>query len=445
MYIFAEDTITIMENSKKCPYCGKEIKESALKCRYCGHWLTDNHEGHVVPCPVCGEEIPDDTKVCPFCHENVEAAVKQLSAVEHKQQREQELEKIRQSIKQKREELKQILDKEQKLEELSKKADTTAGGADGQEKDTPTPPSDKDKKEAIAEHTPSKEESKESLKSPSSQEEEYIPQDTPPSPEKYDNTGEETVKPAVISCFLKQLRHHFCDFSGRLGRKEYWYFLIYALIAMAIVFALFGINHENILHHHRGLLRFAIPAILNIGLLIPLLSATARRLHDTGRSGWFIIANIIPILGTIWLIIMLLEPSYKAGGSLVRKPVRWKLLDSAIVLLCLIVYGYSVAASDMSSARHNPLLGPQAEDSIAADTATTGVEEEEEETVDTTPAPAPQPKKVEEEVDTTPIPAKEAERLEQPEPTTHHGEESGKSEQNETKHHHPADSTHVRK
>lgn len=61
-----------MNETKKCPFCGKEILAIAKKCKYCGQWLEkpdDAGKKHERHCPVCDEVIPEDAKICPYCNE----------------------------------------------------------------------------------------------------------------------------------------------------------------------------------------------------------------------------------------------------------------------------------------------------------------------------------------------------------------------------------------
>jgi uncharacterized membrane protein YhaH (DUF805 family) len=97
-----------------------------------------------------------------------------------------------------------------------------------------------------------------------------------------------------IDWFIKALRN-YTNFSGRARRKEYWYFTlissIFYIIAIIIDFSIFG--HESFGYYLMCLI-FIIPAV----------SASVRRLHDTGRSGWFALIWLIPIVNFIMLFLL---------------------------------------------------------------------------------------------------------------------------------------------
>jgi uncharacterized membrane protein YhaH (DUF805 family) len=101
----------------------------------------------------------------------------------------------------------------------------------------------------------------------------------------------------AIECVTKK----FATFSGRARRKEYWlYILLYLiLLFVAIVIdVLIGTYDEA-----SGL--GAISGILSLVFIIPSMAVSIRRLHDTERVGWWVLISFIPILGSIWFVILM--------------------------------------------------------------------------------------------------------------------------------------------
>ena len=90
----------------------------------------------------------------------------------------------------------------------------------------------------------------------------------------------------------------YADFTGRARRQEYWMFiLIYFVIN--IVLAVLGLE--------------IISGLVGLALLIPSISVAARRLRDTGRSGWWQLIVLIPVIGFIVLIVFLAPDSHDAN------------------------------------------------------------------------------------------------------------------------------------
>lgn len=109
--------------------------------------------------------------------------------------------------------------------------------------------------------------------------------------------------------YLEVLRK-YAVFSGRARRKEYWMFI---LINMLIALALGVI--DGILGGG-GLLG----GLYSLAILIPSLAVSVRRLHDTGRSGWWILICLIPLLGAIVLLIFMLIDSDPEANEFGQNP-----------------------------------------------------------------------------------------------------------------------------
>ena len=105
--------------------------------------------------------------------------------------------------------------------------------------------------------------------------------------------------------YLNILTNKYADFSGRARRKEYWMWTLYAtliFILAKIMDNMLGLNFELLGQDLGYGWMYVIAGIINF---IPGLSIVVRRLHDIGKSGWFYLIILIPIIGFIWILILL--------------------------------------------------------------------------------------------------------------------------------------------
>ena len=106
----------------------------------------------------------------------------------------------------------------------------------------------------------------------------------------------------------------YADFSGRARRKEYW---IFSLINNIIIFFLYILQIVTI----ESMLWLIFPIILFLyamAVFLPGLAVNIRRLHDIGKSGWWYLIYLIPIIGAIWLTVLMCldsEPGENQWGE----------------------------------------------------------------------------------------------------------------------------------
>ena len=93
---------------------------------------------------------------------------------------------------------------------------------------------------------------------------------------------------AVQVCLRK-----YVDFSGRAVRSEFWWFALFQVIVMVVA----------------SMLGETVYAIVALALVLPSLAVGARRLHDIGKSGWFLLLHLLPIIGILVLIFFWVQPS----------------------------------------------------------------------------------------------------------------------------------------
>ena len=93
---------------------------------------------------------------------------------------------------------------------------------------------------------------------------------------------------------------HYVDFNGRASRPAYWWWLLFAILLAVAVSAMDGTIFEE---------SMLLTLFVWLGLILPSLSVAIRRLHDTDRSGWWILISFIPIIGFIVLLVFYLQES----------------------------------------------------------------------------------------------------------------------------------------
>ena len=103
--------------------------------------------------------------------------------------------------------------------------------------------------------------------------------------------------------------NQYSDFSSRARRQEYWMFalfnIVFAIIALMLDIFL-GTTFE---FQGLGIGSGFVSIVYSLFVLIPNLALSVRRLHDVGKSGWFLLIAFIPFIGGVWLLILFLTDS----------------------------------------------------------------------------------------------------------------------------------------
>lgn len=117
-----------------------------------------------------------------------------------------------------------------------------------------------------------------------------------------------------MSWFLLALRK-YATFEGRSRRSEYWYFVLFCLLIVGVLAMLDALLGTYSLAGGVGLLS----GLFSLAMLVPTLAVSCRRLHDTGRSGWWLLIVCVPGMGAMVLILFLARDSEHAvnehGGN----------------------------------------------------------------------------------------------------------------------------------
>lgn len=109
----------------------------------------------------------------------------------------------------------------------------------------------------------------------------------------------------MMNWYLDVLTKKYAQFAGRARRKEYWYFALFNVmisVALTVLDIVLGTYSKA---SGIGLL----DGIYGLAILIPCIAVTVRRLHDTGRSGWWLLIGFVPLIGGLVLLVFMVLDS----------------------------------------------------------------------------------------------------------------------------------------
>lgn len=118
--------------------------------------------------------------------------------------------------------------------------------------------------------------------------------------------------------FVDAFIRHYVDFKGKTSRKQYWLGFVCYLLTMLLLGCLDMMMR----------IPFIFITLGSLALTLPCIAIVVRRLHDVGKSGWWIFIYCIPLAGPIWLLVLLLQK-----GETKAKPVKYSIYDTIVWLV----------------------------------------------------------------------------------------------------------------
>ena len=126
--------------------------------------------------------------------------------------------------------------------------------------------------------------------------------------------------PSLLDLAISAVKHKYLLFDGRASRKEFWAVMLFSVLISFGLQLLYTIGFA--ISENLGFL-LALPfVIFALGMVIPQLAVSVRRLHDTDKSGWWLLLGLIPILGTIVLIVLFSQAS-TSGTNQFGEPTQF--------------------------------------------------------------------------------------------------------------------------
>ncbi len=118
-----------------------------------------------------------------------------------------------------------------------------------------------------------------------------------------------TGRPAQMMGFMdavkNALQNNYVNFSGRASRSEYWWFYLFTVLVSTGTQILMGVFAA--LGDAGIMIGLGFGVLVMLGIFLPSLGVSVRRMHDIGKSGWFLLIGLIPCVGLILLIVWMVS------------------------------------------------------------------------------------------------------------------------------------------
>lgn len=93
---------------------------------------------------------------------------------------------------------------------------------------------------------------------------------------------------------------NYATFTGRAGRSEFWYWVLFTFLVSIVISILASMIASSLSY---------VGNLFSLATLIPSIAVGARRMHDIGKSGWWQLVNLVPVLGWVYFIYLAAQPS----------------------------------------------------------------------------------------------------------------------------------------
>lgn len=119
-----------------------------------------------------------------------------------------------------------------------------------------------------------------------------------------------------MNYFLDVVRNKYAQFNGRAGRSEFWYFALFNFVISLVLELL-----DSVLGLQSGLSNVGIlSGLFSLAMIIPGIAVSVRRLHDTGRSGWWLLLIFAVLIGWIALLVFYCQDSQEGTNEFGPNP-----------------------------------------------------------------------------------------------------------------------------